>query len=111
LFEEASCKHVVVIGDAPGKITPESETIARKAHYAIILCREDCANEINQWKQFFGKLNLPVICVATSKMTGVGDIKEIDNAITATFVNLNRNIKADLTLTTLAQLIKEKLSL
>ncbi len=111
LFEEASSKHAVVIGDAPGKITPESETIARKAHYAIILCREDCANEINQWKQFFGKLNLPVICVAISKMTGLGDIKQLDNAITATFVGLDRKVKADLTITTLAQLIKETLSL
>ena len=111
LFEEASSKHVVVIGDAPGKITPESTTIAQKAHYAIILCREDCANEINQWKQFFGKLNLPVICTAISKMTGVGKIEEIDNAITATFVGLDRKVKADPIITTLAQLIKETLSL
>jgi AAA15 family ATPase/GTPase len=31
LFEETSTKHALVIGDAPGKITSESKTIAEKA--------------------------------------------------------------------------------
>ena len=46
MFEKASAKHVVVIGDAPGKITAESKTIVKKANYAIVLCRADCKNEI-----------------------------------------------------------------
>ena len=40
-FEGAIKGHAVVIGDAPGKITAESEKIAKKANYALILCRVD----------------------------------------------------------------------
>ncbi len=111
LFEEASSKHAVVIGDAPGKITPMSKTIAQKAHYAIILCREDCLNEINDWRRFFANLNIPVVCVAISKITGVENIKESGGMIKATLVGLDRKVKADATITTMALLVKEMLGL
>jgi hypothetical protein len=111
LFEEASSKHAVVIGDAPGKITSETTTIVKKANYAIILCREDCVQEISSWQRFFASLDLPVICVAVSKMTGSGNVKKSGGAITATVVGLDRKVKADPIIATLAQLIKETLSL
>jgi len=109
LFEKASDKYAVVIGDAPGKITSEATTIAKKAHYAIILCREDCKDEFNNWRRFFVDLNIPIICVAVSKMTGVGDVKESDGMIEAILIDLKRNIKADSIITTLALLVKETL--
>jgi hypothetical protein len=111
LFEDASSKHAVVIGDAPGKMTTVSTTIAQKAHYAIILCREDCLNEINDWRHFFTKLDIPVVCVAISKMTGVENINENGGMIEATLVGLDRKVKADATMTTMALLVKEKLGL
>lgn len=62
LFEQASTRHALVIGDAPGKVTAESKTIAKKANYAIILCREDCRGEIGNWQRLFTGLQMPVIC-------------------------------------------------
>ena len=111
LFEEASTKHAVVIGDAPGKITGESKTIAQKADYAIILCREDCKNEIMNWSKFFSKLDIPIICVAISKLTGDEDVEKSSGIIKATLVGLDRKAKTDQVMTSLAALIKEKLGL
>jgi hypothetical protein len=111
LFEEASFKHAVVIGDAPGKITGESKVIAQKADYAIILCREDCVNEVQNWRRFFAKLGLPVICVAASRMTGVGDVKKSGGIIRATLVGLDRKVKTDPVMIALAILVKETLGL
>lgn len=108
LFEEASTRHAIVIGDAPGKITSESKTIAEKANYAIILCREDCIDEIKNWQRLFMELQLPVICIAVSKLNGEGKI--INKApIRATLIGLNRTPKADEVIKSLALLIKEKL--
>lgn len=108
LFEEASTKHSIVIGDAPGKITAESKTIAEKANYAIILCREDYRVEITNWQRLFKELQVPIICIAISKLNGEG--KVINKAcIRATLIGLNRTPKADKVIKSLALLIKEKL--
>lgn len=78
MFEKASTKHAVVIGDAPGKISNESKAIAKKTNYAIILCRDDCKEEIGNWRKFFAKLGVSVICIAVSKMTGAGNVERKD---------------------------------
>ncbi len=108
LFEHASRKHFVAIGDAPGKITSESKTIAKKANYAIVLCRHDCKEKIKNRQRFFRGLQIPVICVAVSKLTGKGKVTN-KNGIRATLIGLNRTPHLDEVLTSLALLIKEKL--
>lgn len=108
LFEEASTRHAIVIGDAPGKITAESKVIAEKANYAIILCRVDLRDEIKNWQRLFIELQIPVICVAVSKLTGKGNVTN-KNGIKATLIGLNRTPQVDEVLTSLALLIKEKL--
>ena len=110
IFEAASIKHDVVIGDAPGKITEVSRTIAKKAHNAIILCREDAVDEVTDWKRSFEELGVPVICVAVSKMTGTSNV-ENNGVINATLVGLNRSPIVDESVLSLATLIKEKLGL
>lgn len=109
IFETASANHEVVIGDAPGKITAESEKICRKANYAIILCREDLKEEIKAWQVFFNQLCVPVICIAISKMTGNGNIEQKAGAIEATLIQLDRKPKTDETIIVLALKIKEKI--
>ena len=109
-FEEASKNHAVVIGDAPGKITRESEKIARKANYALILCREDRKEEIEQWQDFFQRLGIPVVGIFVSKLTGVGGVEKKD-VIRATVIGLSRTPKMDEVITSLAALIKEELRL
>ena len=109
-FEEASKKHAVVIGDAPGKITGESEKIAKKADYALILCREDRKKEIEDWQKFFQRLAIPVVGIFISKLAGVGRVEKKD-VIRATIVGLNRTPKMDEVITSLAALIKEELRL
>jgi len=108
IFEEASTRHVVVIGDAPGKITDESKMIAKKANCAIILCREDCKDEIMNWRRFFRELHIPVICVAVSKLTGAGNVEK-KRVIKATLTGLDRKPKTDGVMTGLALIIKERL--
>ena len=110
MFENASAKHAVVIGDAPGKISNESKAIAKKANYAIILCREDCKEEIENWQNFFAKLGVLVICVAVSKVTGAGNVESKD-IIWATLVGLDRTPRVDEVTISLALLIKERLGL
>ncbi len=110
LFEFTSTKHAIVIGDAPGKITPESKTIAKKANYAIVLCRDDCRGEIRKWQKFFKEMQIPVICVATSKLTGKGNVVN-KSCIKAVLTRLNRTPKVDNVVASLALLIKEKLEL
>ncbi len=110
IFEEASTKHAVVIGDAPGKITDESRVIVKKANYAIILCREDCKEGVKNWQNFFDQMGVPVICVAISRMIGEGNVKEKD-VIEATLVGLDRKPKTDEVIMSLALLVKERLDL
>ena len=110
MFEEASASHAVVIGDAPGKITDESKVIVKKANYAIILCRDDCLEEIRNWQKCFDDMRIPVICIAVSKIIGLGNIENKD-VIEATLVRLDRKPKADSVMVGLALLIKEKLNL
>jgi len=110
LFEESSKYHAVVIGDAPGKITAESEKIAKKAHFALILCRDDQKEEIEQWKEFFQRLGIPVIGIFISKLAGVGRVEKKD-VIRATVIGLNRTLKTDEVILSLAALIKEELRL
>lgn len=108
MFVEASTKHAVVIGDAPGKITDESRTIAEKADYAIILCRDDSVEDGSDWRKFFEGLGIPVICVAVSKMTGASNVQQ-NGVIKATLVGLNRKPVIDEAVLSLALLIKERL--
>lgn len=110
IFEEASVRHAVVIGDAPGKISAESEKIARKANYALILCREDRKEEIEHWQGFFQRLGIPVIGILISKLTGVGRVEKKET-INATIIGLSRKPITDGIITSLAALIKEELSL
>jgi hypothetical protein len=110
MFEQASAKHAVVIGDAPGKISNESEAIAKKANYAIILCRDDCKDEIGSWRKFFAKLDVSIICIAVSKVTGAGNVERKD-IIRATLVGLDRTPRVDEVTFSLALLLKERLGL
>jgi molybdopterin-guanine dinucleotide biosynthesis protein len=110
IFQQASNKHAVVIGDSPGKITDQSKKIASQAHYALILCRNDSIAEIKNWQAFFANIGIPIICIAVSKTTGKGYVKK-NSVIKATVVGLNRVPKTDQVITTLALLIRERLSL
>lgn len=110
MFEKASAKHAVVIGDAPGKISNESKAIVKKANCAIILCRDDCIEEIGSWRKFFTKLDVPIICIAVSKVTGAGNVERKD-IIRATLVGLDRTPRVDEIIISLAVIIKERLGL
>jgi len=109
-FEDASKKHAVVIGDAPGKITGESEKIASKANYALILCREDRKEGIERWQEFFQRLGISVVGIFISKLAGAGNVEKKD-VIRATVIGLNRTLKTDEVVLSLAALIKEELRL
>ncbi len=109
-FVEASRRHEVVIGDAPGKITDVTRIICGEAHYAIILCRYDLKAEINNWQIFLRELNVPVICTAISKITGEGKVDKKKNLIEATLIKLDRKPRTDEAITLLASLIKNQLA-
>jgi len=109
-FKEASKKHSVVIGDAPGKITNESRKIAQQANNAIILCRADSINQKKEWKNFFESAGVKIICIAVSKMEGIGHVK-VNEVIEATVIGLDRKPKTDEVIMGVAWHIKEKLKL
>jgi adenylate kinase family enzyme len=109
-FVSASKRHDVVIGDAPGKITEESYVIVKHASHAIVLCREDSKDEIEKWIGFFNELGLPIICVAVSKLDGVGEVK-VDGLIEAVVIGLDRKPRIDDVITAIALAIKERLEL
>ena len=100
----------MVIGDAPGKITAESEKIAKKANYALILCRDDRKEEIEGWQRFFQRIGVPVIGILVSKLTGTGSVERKD-IIEATVIGLNRKPVTDEVILSLAALIKQELNL
>jgi len=110
LFVDASQKYKVVIGDAPGKITPESRRIIQEATCGIVLCREDCIREMESWKRCFESLGVPTIVMAVSKMTGSGNVS-LNEIINATIVGLDRKPKVDETIESLTWHIKERLNL
>lgn len=109
-FERASKGHAVVIGDAPGKITAESEKIAKRANYALILCRDDRRKEIRDWHCFFKRTGVPVIGILISKPTGTGNVKKKD-IIKGTVIGLNRKPVTDEVILSLAALIKQEINL
>ena len=110
LFEESSKSHAVMIGDAPGKITAESEKIAKKAHFALILCRDDRKEEIRDWQVFFQRIGVPIFGVLVSKLSGTGSVKKKE-IIEATVIGLSRKPVTDEVIISLAALIKQELSL
>lgn len=108
-FKEASKKHHVVIGDAPGKITDESRIIAQQASHGMILCRDDCTDEIKQWKTFFESLGINIIAIAISKMCDTGSVS-VNEIIEAIIIGLDRKPKIDEIVMSLAWHIKERLN-
>jgi MinD-like ATPase involved in chromosome partitioning or flagellar assembly len=108
IFLKASEKHTVVIGDAPGKISAESEEIAKAATHGIILCREDSTAEIAKWRELLTKLGVETVCVAVSKISGDGNVKS-NGLIEATLAGLDRKTRDDPAITSLALLLKGKL--
>ncbi|MFB3889461.1 MAG: hypothetical protein ACE14S_08210 [Candidatus Bathyarchaeia archaeon] len=82
----------------------------KKADYAVILCREDCQEEIESWHAFFARLHVSVICIAISKKTGLGSV-EVQEVIRATLIGLDRRLKIDEAMMRLAMALKERLSL
>lgn len=108
-FREASKKHHVVIGDAPGKITDESRIIAQQASHGIILCRDDCTDEIEEWKAFFKSLRIRIIVVAISKMSGTGCVS-VNGVIEAIIIGLDRKPRINEIVMSLAWHVKERLN-
>jgi len=108
-FLEASSKYDVVIGDAPGKIDMITWTISQEASHGSICCRDDCKNEIQEWKKLFKSLGKEVIVTVTSKLSGVESIS-VDGLIEATLIGLNRKPRVDGNMRVIAWHIKRKLN-
>jgi len=98
-----------VIGDAPGKITDESRIIVQQASHGIILCRDDCTDEIEEWKTFFKSLRIRIIVVAISKMSGTGCVS-VNGVIEAIIIGLDRKPRINEIVTSLAWHVKERLN-
>jgi len=109
-FKEASKRHSVVIGDAPGKISNESRKIAQQANNAIILCRADSISQKKEWRNFFESMGVKIIYIAISKMEGTGHVK-VNEIIEATIIGLDRKPRTDEVIISIASHIKKKLTL
>jgi len=88
-LERAKESYDFVIGDAPGGISGNLRPIYQLATHTIILCREDKQTEIDKWKKFFEKMNLPIAAIIVTKITGKEDLQAND-LIEGTLVGLKR---------------------
>lgn len=108
-FKSASAKHTVIMGDAPGGISDTSRIIFRAATHAIIVCREDRANDIRTWETCFEGLNIGVVAIVISKLRGDEDVTSND-VIRASLVRLERQPKNTPVVVALASLLRAKLA-
>ena len=109
-FEKSSRKHSVVLGDAPGGISDQSRIIAKKATHAIILCREDRKDEVDEWRMFFEKMGLRIIAVMISKEHGEEEIRSND-LVEGILANLDRKPRISPAMRLLATLLRSKLGI
>ncbi len=109
-FDDSSHKHQVVVGDAPGGISSESEVIYRKATHAIIVCRDDLKDAVDDWRRFLGRLGVKIIAVIISTEHGEEKIHSND-LIEATLLDQHRQPEVSATVRGVATLLKARLGI
>jgi len=87
-FREKSKVHDIVIGDAPGGISEESEHIYKSATHGIIVCSEERRAELDQWTSFFKRIHLELIVLVISGTEGEDTVLS-NGVINAFLVNLD----------------------
>jgi hypothetical protein len=107
-FVKASNKHDVVVGDAPGGLSSESEVILKEATHAIILCREDRVGDANQWKDRFKALGIPIVAVLTSSRS-LEETANSNGFVQGIIADLGRKPKATAGVRAIATLLRVKL--
>lgn len=88
-FKTLSTKHEIIIGDGPGGISEESKLIFESATHGIIVCQEGKIGEIEEWKQFFKEMGIPIIAIIISKLDGSEKVSR-GSLIEADLINLDR---------------------
>lgn len=109
-LRKARKNYDIVVGDAPGGISPDVKPIYRAATHAIILCRDDKREEIDEWKMFFSTLELRIIAVIISKASGEETIRGGD-LIEGTLVGLDRKPIDTPAMRSLASILRANLGL
>ncbi|MHB8566447.1 MAG: hypothetical protein ACYC7D_08570 [Nitrososphaerales archaeon] len=84
----------IVLGDLPGKITPQTKSLCRHATHAIIVCKDQAIEDIKAWRSFFDESDVPVISEIVSKIEGEESCRIGQNkVIEAVIVGLNREVQ------------------
>ena len=109
-FTDKAKKHQVLIADAPGGMSAESEAIYKAASHAIIICRQDKKGELAKWRDFLEKLGVELVAIIISKLDGNENIQTND-LIEAELVGLDRNPRLSPATRQLASLLKSKLGI
>lgn len=109
-FKNASKKHDVVVGDAPGKISKELERISKAATHGIVVCRDDRIEQVEIWQSFFRNVGIDVIATIISKFD-CGERIVSDNPIKIILSDLNRVPKPTPVLMAFTALLRNRLGI
>jgi len=90
-FRQLSEKHKVVIGDLPGRVSDDLKPVLKQATHAIIVCREDKEDEVQEWQGLFDSYQIKIVAIIISKTIGEETVSFSDRGpIRAVLTNLNR---------------------
>lgn len=109
-LKEVAKGHDFVVGDAPGGISDDMRPVYQAATHAIILCREDRREEIDDWKIFSSRMDLRIVAVITSRTAGTESVEGAD-LIEGTLVGLERNPVDTPVMRSLAAMLRLRLGL
>lgn len=107
-LKNASRKHDVIVGDAPGKISKELEHIFKAATHGIVVCRDDKMEQEKVWQDFFNNDGIDVAATIISKFDCDEQIVS-DNPIKVILSGLNRIPEQTPVLMATTALLKERL--
>jgi len=109
-FRDASEKHDVVIGDAPGGISSLSEIVVGTATHGIIVCKDDEPEAIVRWREFFARNNVTLLGIVHTSLTGNEGIQQ-NNPIEAKLVNLDQTPTITPVIVSITTLLRRQLGI
>ena len=82
--------YILLLGDLPGTTYKTTKILATGGTHAIILYSKEKTSKKDEWIKFFNDLNIPIIVILESNLSGEQQIEEKDEMIFGKLSNLIR---------------------
>ena len=84
----------IVLADTPGEISDELDTLIEPGTMAIIVCRKECTEELDEWEKYLDRNHIEIIGIIHSVINSE-EIISRDEIIETVISDLNRKNLVD----------------